>query len=203
MADGGSGQPWRDLAAVLLGLRTLLPDLGQVAGDEPGAAVAFVTDLLRYLTGPAGGDWVDTVAARLFDLHVARYVMQPDGVVADQALELIQMSSDTRTSLDPRTLAQEKLTGLQLHHFGAFCKASWRANDWMWGRLTALAGWCTCCSTRAGCTPWPPRPMTRTVSARSCAPGWSRSRAARRHPACGARSRPRAAIRPCRPSWTS
>jgi predicted acylesterase/phospholipase RssA len=140
MADGGSGQPWRDLAAVLLGLRTLLPDLSQVAGDEPGAAVAFVTDLLRYLTGPAGGDWVDTVAARLFDLHVARYVMQPDGVVADQALELIQMSSDTRTSLDPRTLAQEKLTGLQLHHFGAFCKASWRANDWMWGRLDG-AGW--------------------------------------------------------------
>ncbi len=140
MADGGAGEPWRDLAAVLLGLRTLLPDLGQLAGDEPGAAVAFVTDLLRYLTGPAGGDWVDTVAARLFDLYVARYVMQPDGVVADQALELIQMSSDTRTSLDPRTLAREKLTGLQLHHFGAFCKASWRANDWMWGRLDG-AGW--------------------------------------------------------------
>ncbi len=140
MSDGGAGQPWRDLAAVLLGLRTLLPDLGQVAGDEPGAAVAFVTDLLRYLTGPAAGDLMDTVAARLFDLHVARYVMQPDGVVADQALELIQMSSDTRTSLDPRTLAQEKLTGLQLHHFGAFCKASWRANDWMWGRLDG-AGW--------------------------------------------------------------
>ena len=140
MADGGSGQPWRDLAAVLLGLRTLLPDLSQVAGDEPDASVAFVTDLLRYLTGPAGGDWVDTVATRLFDLHVARYVMQPDGVVADQALELIQMSSDTRTTLDPRTLAREKLTGLQLHHFGAFCKASWRANDWMWGRLDG-AGW--------------------------------------------------------------
>lgn len=140
MADGGSGQPWRDLAAVLLGLRTLLPDLSQVAGDEPDASVAFVTDLLRYLTGPAGGDWVDTVATRLFDLHVARYVMQPDGLVADQALELIQMSSDTRTSLDPRTLAANKLTGLQLHHFGAFCKASWRANDWMWGRLDG-AGW--------------------------------------------------------------
>ncbi|MGP7999377.1 MAG: patatin-like protein [Streptosporangiaceae bacterium] len=140
MTDGGPGQPWRDLAAVLLGLRSLLPGLDQapVAGASP--AVTFVTDLLGYLTGPAGADWVDTVAARLFDLHVARYVMQPDGLVADQALELIQMSSDTRTSLDPRTLAGEKLTGLQLHHFGAFCKASWRANDWMWGRLDG-AGW--------------------------------------------------------------
>ncbi len=144
MAGRDSGQPWRDLAAVLLGLRSLLPGLDQVTGAQVSAAVSpaagYVTDLLRYLTGPAGGDWVDTVAARLFDLHVARYVMQPDGPLADQALELIQMSSDTRTSLDPRTLAAEKLTGLQLHHFGAFCKASWRANDWMWGRLDG-AGW--------------------------------------------------------------
>jgi predicted acylesterase/phospholipase RssA len=144
MAGSDSGQPWRDLAAVLLGLRSLLPGLDQVTGAEVSAAVGpaagYVTDLLRYLTGPAGGDRVDTVAARLFDLHVARYVMQPDGMLADQALELIQMSSDTRTSLDARTLAAEKLTGLQLHHFGAFCKASWRANDWMWGRLDG-AGW--------------------------------------------------------------
>jgi predicted acylesterase/phospholipase RssA len=168
MAGGSSGQPWRDLAAVLIGLRSL-PGLDRMAGAAAGngatagagdpagdgagngaadaagngsgaAAASYVADLLRYLTGPAGGDWVDTVAARLFDLHVARYVMQPDGLVADQALELIQMSADTRTSLDPRTLAAEKLTGLQLHHFGAFCKASWRANDWMWGRLDG-AGW--------------------------------------------------------------
>ena len=83
---------------------------------------------------------MDIVAARLFDLHVARYAMQSDGVVADQALELVQMSSDTRTCLDPRTLAEEKLTGLALRHFGAFYKASWRANDWMWGRIDG-AGW--------------------------------------------------------------
>lgn len=160
MAANHSGQPWRDLAAVLLGLRSLLPGLDQAAvadagqaarpaagpaagsdaGEAAGPDAGYVPDLLRYLTGPAGGDGVDTVAARLFDLHVARYVMQPDGPLADQALELIQMSADTRTSLDPRTLAAEKLTGLQLHHFGAFCKASWRANDWMWGRLDG-AGW--------------------------------------------------------------
>ena len=169
MTGGGSGLPWRDLAAVLLGLRSLLPGLdatdavappGDAAtgppGDLPADTGGYVTDLLRYLTGQAGGDWVDTVAVRLFDLHVARYVMQPDGLLADQALELIQMSADTRTSLDPRTLAAEKLTGLQLHHFGAFCKASWRANDWMWAGSTALAGWCTRCSTRSGCTSWSP-----------------------------------------------
>jgi patatin-related protein len=147
MAAGPSRQPWRDLATVVIRVRDLLPAPGApgaapdgAAGNAPDSAGAFVWDLLIYLTGPAGGNPADTVAARLFDLHVARYVMQPDGVVADQALELVQMSSDTRTNLDRRTLAGEKLTGLQLHHFGAFYKASWRANDWMWGRLDG-AGW--------------------------------------------------------------
>ena len=143
---------------MVLGVRSLLPDLSQSAGDGASPAATYVRDLLPYLTGQAGGDPADTVAARPFDLHVARYVMQPDGVIADQALELIQMSSDTRTSPDPRTLATEKLTGLQLHHFGAFCKASWRANDWMWGRLDG-AGWLgTGCSIRAGGRSWRARP---------------------------------------------
>lgn len=155
MEVGPSRQPWRDLATVVTSLRELLrrPNAPAAApGDAAGSGAAgngpdragpdgvFVWDLLDYLTGPTGGNQPDTIAARLFDLHVTRYVMQLDGVVADQALELVQMSSDTRTSLDPRTLAREKLTGLQLHHFGAFYKASWRANDWMWGRLDG-AGW--------------------------------------------------------------
>jgi predicted acylesterase/phospholipase RssA len=30
---------------------------------------------------------------------------------------------------------EEKLTGIDLNHFAAFYRASWRANDFMWGRL--------------------------------------------------------------------
>jgi patatin-related protein len=33
---------------------------------------------------------------------------------------------------------EEKLCGIQLGHFGAFLKASWRANDVMWGRLDGI-----------------------------------------------------------------
>ena len=56
-------------------------------------------------------------------------------------MQLIQLSADTRTLLDlNRSTADSKLTGMQLHHFGAFYKRSWRANDWMWGRLDG-AGW--------------------------------------------------------------
>ena len=147
MAARPARQPWRDLATVVIELRGLLvapgapaPPSAGAAGSAGGSAGEFVWDLLNYLTGSAGGNSADIVAARLFDLHVARYAMQPDGVLADQALELVQMSSDTRTCLDRRTLAEEKLTGLALRHFGAFYKASWRANDWMWGRIDG-AGW--------------------------------------------------------------
>jgi predicted acylesterase/phospholipase RssA len=33
---------------------------------------------------------------------------------------------------------EEKLAGMDLDHFAAFLKQSWRANDWMWGRLDGL-----------------------------------------------------------------
>lgn len=142
-------QPWRDLANVVIDLRGLLatPDASAPASaalkksaPDSDSADEFVWDLLNYLTGPKGANPEGVVAARLFDLHVARYAMQPDEVLADQALELVQMSSDTRTKLDSRSLAEEKLTGMALRHFGAFYKASWRANDWMWGRIDG-AGW--------------------------------------------------------------
>jgi predicted acylesterase/phospholipase RssA len=147
MAAAPAHQPWSDLATVVIDLRRELTKpapsalaSSDAAASSPDSPGEFVWELLNYLTRGDGGKSADVVAARLFDLHVARYVMQPDEVLADQALELVQMSSDTRTCLDRRTSAEEKLTGLALHHFGAFYKASWRANDWMWGRIDG-AGW--------------------------------------------------------------
>ena len=99
---------------------------------------------VRYLGGADGDQTtpdVDVVAMRLFDLHVADAAVLPVAVEVEQPVELVQVSADTRTPLDPeRATAARKLTGLQLHHFGAFYKSSWRANDWMWGRLDG-AGW--------------------------------------------------------------
>jgi patatin-related protein len=45
--------------------------------------------------------------------------------VAEQEVELVQVSA-----LDHTTI-----TGMQLHHFGAFYRTSWRINDWITGRL--------------------------------------------------------------------
>ena len=57
------------------------------------------------------------------------------GGIGDEIVDLIQISADAGNVFDDRTEPARKLTGLQLHHFGAFYKSSWRANDWMWGRL--------------------------------------------------------------------
>src|SRR5947209_10705823 len=43
-----------------------------------------------------------------------------------------------------RVRARDKLCGLQGEYFGAFYKSSWRANDWMWGRIDGV-GWLLQC----------------------------------------------------------
>jgi hypothetical protein len=52
----------------------------------------------------------------------------------------MQISADGPNGFDGRADGREKLAGLQLGHFGAFYKRSWRSNDWMWGRLDAVYG---------------------------------------------------------------
>jgi patatin-related protein len=56
----------------------------------------------------------------------------------EQVIELLQVSAETPNAFDARRTGAEKLAGIQLGHFGAFYKRSWRANDWMWGRLDAV-----------------------------------------------------------------
>ena len=64
----------------------------------------------------------------------------PVGMDVDQKVQLIQVSAARgRCSTGTRDAGVEAHRA-QFHHFGAFYKRSWRANDWMWGRLDG-AGW--------------------------------------------------------------
>jgi patatin-related protein len=101
-------------------------------------AAAVLTDFLDFFDRHE-----KNVVAGFLDLHVAARSVLPVLTEVAQPVELIQVSADTRTLLSPaQRTAETKLTGMQLHHFGAFYKASWRANDWMWGRLDGC-GWLT------------------------------------------------------------
>ncbi|TYB55960.1 patatin-like protein [Nonomuraea sp. PA05] len=109
------------------------------SGERDGRDAAVAERLLTYLAylGPDA----QLCAGRLLDLVVAERAILPDDIEVEQPVELIQTSADTRTLLAPRLgRADDKLTGLALHRFAAFYRASWRANDWMWGRVDG-AGW--------------------------------------------------------------
>jgi Protein of unknown function (DUF3376)/Patatin-like phospholipase len=133
LADGWAGaqQAPLELAEGWRGLATAVAD-----------ATALLASLLTEhdpMLGFLGRD-PETIADRMAMLHIAHTTLLPGTQLADQPLELIEVSADTATNLDSRKDATQKLTGLQLHHFGAFYKYSWRASDWMWGRLDG-AGW--------------------------------------------------------------
>jgi patatin-related protein len=75
---------------------------------------------------------------RLLQLEVVCYAFDDHETIDQDALiELVQISGNLRSPLsDPATAGKRsKLRGLELAHFSAFYKASWRAHDWTHGRL--------------------------------------------------------------------
>jgi hypothetical protein len=142
-------EAWHRLGAALVSGYPTLNRLATNASSGAGApaaslvaqddmAASQLTTYLAYL-GPAADPAL--VATKLFDLAATQRAMLPAEADIEQSVELVQVSADTRSLLAPDwQTAQQKLTGMQFHHFGAFYKRSWRANDWMWGRLDG-AGW--------------------------------------------------------------
>ena len=140
---------WLELSEILRRAATLLPFLdpaelslmgqSEASGTVVREAAARLSNYVTYLRldQPA-----EEIMLRLFDLAVTERSLLPANVGPYQPVALVQASADTRCALvgSNRSTAQQKLTGMQFHHFGAFYKKSWRANDWMWGRLDG-AGW--------------------------------------------------------------
>jgi patatin-related protein len=81
-----------------------------------------LTDLYRWLFARAGADGV---LEQMLRLDVVQFATSGAAQQAEQEVELVQVSGS-----DPAGI-----TGMQLHHFGAFYRASWRVNDWIAGRL--------------------------------------------------------------------
>lgn len=132
---------WADEVA-----RTMV--LRDVATDATYVCTRRADDLERYVVAaarreqqralrepePTDGQAL-TDADRVVLRDVAAAPLVGTGV-GDEIIELLQVSAATPNAFDEtRSTPEQKLTGMQLHHFGAFYKASWRANDWMWGRL--------------------------------------------------------------------
>jgi patatin-related protein len=152
------GWSWRVVTGVLRSLnpvlralaqnpaRASLPEDLQRDRQDAQAAINALLDWLQLLPGtpapgltllqgddPAWDGPLDPdVAGRMLSLHIAVRGLLARPPYVDQPVDLVQVSADSRTLLDmTRARAGDKLTGVQVHNFGAFYKASWRANDWM------------------------------------------------------------------------
>jgi patatin-related protein len=150
IGDGGAPAlvtAWTNVAAAV---QSLLADLqplstadGRVSRTEAAGAIG------GYLEYFKGATEAEQVADRLLKLVLAERALLPVGADLDQPVEFVQFSANTRTLLAPGNTSVPasqqldsvtKLRGVEFHHFAAFYKSSWRAWDWMWGRLDG-SGW--------------------------------------------------------------
>ncbi len=103
--------------------------------DEKDKALELqqVVDLLAPAgTSPAG------ILARLLNVEVVQFAVGFSGRargVVDQVLELVEICTDNSGFLGLNAIRGRKPAGTKLANFGGFYKKSWRANDWMLGRL--------------------------------------------------------------------
>lgn len=80
----------------------------------------------------------EQVLVRLLHLEVVQFALGFSGRardVADQVLELVEICPDNSSFLGLKALRERKPAGAALANFGGFYKKSWRANDWLLGRL--------------------------------------------------------------------
>jgi patatin-related protein len=106
----------------------------QNAVDPEGLERQRLKALYDYLLAPARARRArlpksEEVLVRMLKLDVVQLAFSGASQEVEQEVELVQVSA--------RHPAQ--LTGIQLHHFGAFYRPSWRMNDWLHGRMDGAA----------------------------------------------------------------
>jgi hypothetical protein len=99
-----------------------------------------LADQLDALPSSEGENQLDvTPLQSLIDAEVLQNGLTVDRPTAPADYDFIHMSAGIRNALDhPDRSPETKLAGMKLNHFAGFLKRSWRASDWMWGRLDGV-----------------------------------------------------------------
>lgn len=101
-----------------------------------------------YEPPPDDGDWLSTFLLRVLSIEVVRRAFSTEAEIESaEELRFVQLTPAAPSpvftagplSLKSPATAAEKLAGVGLGHFAGFYRRSWRANDFMWGRLDAAA----------------------------------------------------------------
>lgn len=135
-----AGKLMRELAGLLMKASELVKPLARQGSARGDRLIAEEIDALVQHVGffvpPDAAQ--EEVVRRLLLFHLVSAALGEEPPEVEQLVELVQVSADTASPLGGPDLAEDKLAGIQLAHFGAFYKRSWRANDWMFGRLDAV-----------------------------------------------------------------
>ncbi|MFG3577869.1 patatin-like protein [Micromonospora chersina] len=115
----------RSLREVAPALRTV-SEAGNDVLDPDGEWTQRLAALHRFLVPVRSAD--ETVLHNMLRLDVVQLAFTSASQEPEQEVELAKVSS----------LHPGRLTGIQLHHFGAFYRGSWRLNDWLHGRMDAV-----------------------------------------------------------------
>jgi patatin-related protein len=120
----------------------ILSDLGEAGGDglvtAPSPLKVTEQTILGAWAAFATGD-DDQIMARLLAFEVLETAFGQNDLRVNQAIEVVQVNAGAPGLIGPSRPAAARLAGVQLGHFGAFYKRSWRASDWMWGRLDGVS----------------------------------------------------------------
>jgi hypothetical protein len=71
-------------------------------------------------------------------VEIVQVALGCDDEASEPAYKIVRMTGRAYVAVGAKPGLRapgQKVTGLRLGHFGGFLKASWRANDWLWGRL--------------------------------------------------------------------
>lgn len=130
-------------SAVEEGLKTLR---GCVA-EQPGLFPAGTRERL-FGSGSSADEEVRFFLRRALAIEVIRRAFASEAdIESAEKLHFVQLTPEAPSPLfSPNPIhlpgpasARQKLTGVGLGHFAGFYRRSWRANDFMWGRLDAAA----------------------------------------------------------------
>lgn len=122
-----------------------------VAAAEAFRALPCAAETKEKLFGTAASEHGPAIGAfvrRALAIEVVRRAFSAEAdIETTEELHFVQLTPEAPSPLftseplrepSPASTAQ-KLTGAALHHFAGFFRRSWRANDFMWGRLDAAA----------------------------------------------------------------
>jgi hypothetical protein len=142
----------RDICKVFIDLRVIMTEI-DVAHRKRGAGRADIDEAVCELRAihaylfdeiPNSGkrfepkDVPDVIVRRLLALEVFELAASSRRQSQSAQAEIVQISGRLSSAFGGADDPAKKLNGMQLAHFGAFYKRSWRANDWTFGCMDGI-----------------------------------------------------------------